>query len=534
MTFTFDQAHAYFAYRLTEGKVPFRGTFTARCPFHGDRTASLSVNLEKAVWNCHACDIGGGIYEFEKQMFPSRSTAEHWESIYKITGARPASTGKYIPKGPVIATYEYHAPDGTLLFEKQRHEPKNFTLRAPRGEGEWKYSLDGVRKVLYRLVDVMAALIVFVVEGEKDADNICALGLEWKGHKIVATCNFDGAGKWRDEYSAFFAGKLVVIFPDNDELGRAHARTVAKSAAMYAEHVKIVELLGLPEKGDVTDWLKTHTGEDLMKTVAEAPRYRPMEVKSDEAPFFVPASRILPQDGSPAIQYLIPGVIHCGAKGLIVAAPKAGKSVVGLDLGVALPAGLPWMGIQPSAAARVGICSREDGPGMTMYRIQQLAMGRGLDFKALPGLYVNTFQQRSTFSIESEADVDDICKWIKHESIELCIFDVLNKLHASDENDNSKMTAVMARFDVIRAATGCDVTIIHHDSKSSAPGAKRPRGASAIDSWWDWKISIDVDPEDDSLKRIFFGTKAGQPLSPLTVQFQSHPSMGMRITPVGV
>ncbi len=61
---------------------------------------------------------------------------------------------------------------------------------------------------------------------------------------------------------------------------------------------------------------------------------------------------------------------------------------------------------------------------------------------------------------------------IKHEGIELCIFDVLNKLHASDENDNSKMTAVMARFDVIRSATGCDVTVIHHDSKSSAPGEK--------------------------------------------------------------
>ncbi len=148
-----------------------------------------------------------------------------------------------------------------------------------------------------------------------------------------------------------------------------------------------------------------------MKAVEDAARYRNAEVNSMRF-LFRGRRRGYCRKTTPAIRYFIPGVIHRGAKGLIVAAPKAGKSVVGLDLGVALPAGLPWMGgIQPSAAARVGICSREDGPGMTMYRIQQLAMGRGLDFKALPGLYVNTCQQRSAFSIESEANVDDICRW---------------------------------------------------------------------------------------------------------------------------
>src|SRR5437868_9944822 len=109
MTFTFDQAQAYFAYRITESKVPHRGSFTARCPFHGDRNASMSINLDKGgVWNCHACNIGGGIYDFESRMFPTRSNEERWESIYKITGAEPSpSLGKDVPKRTVIATYSY-------------------------------------------------------------------------------------------------------------------------------------------------------------------------------------------------------------------------------------------------------------------------------------------------------------------------------------------------------------------------------------------------------------------------------------------
>ena len=35
---------------------------------------------------------------------------------------------------------------------------------------------------------------VFVVEGEKDADNLAALGL-------VSTTNVGGAGKWRESYN---------------------------------------------------------------------------------------------------------------------------------------------------------------------------------------------------------------------------------------------------------------------------------------------------------------------------------------------
>jgi hypothetical protein len=532
MTFTFDQAQAYFAYRLSDNKVPHRGSFTARCPFHGDRTASLSVNLDKGgVWNCHACNIGGGIYDFESQMFPTRSNEERWASIYKITGAAPSKPGNFLPKGPVVVTYDYVAPDGTLLFQKQRHEPKCFTQRTPNGSGGWRYSLDGVRKVLYRLPEVMAAQVIFVAEGEKDVEALRALELDVKGYKIAATCNFDGAGKWKDEYSPFFAGKRVVIFEDNDEPGRQHAQMVAKSAFAYAEAVKIVSLPGLSEKGDVSDFLKEHTAAELLKAVGDAPRYRSVELKPDDAPFFVPASRILPKD-APAVDWLMPGAIHRGAKGLIVAAPKAGKSMIALDLAVSLSSGLPWMGIEPQAKVKTGVVSREDGPGMTMHRLEQFARGRGLDFNQLPGLFVNTFQQRASFSIENEGNVEDLCKWIKHEGIELCIFDVLNKLHTADENDNTKMTAVMAYFDHIRMETGCDVVVIHHDAKNSAPGAKKPRGASSIDSWWDWKVSINVDAEDDSLKRVFFGTKAGQPLGALAVQFQSHPVMGMRIAPV--
>jgi hypothetical protein len=53
----------------------------------------------------------------------------------------------------------------------------------------------GVERLPYRLPELLAAepdQIIFVTEGEKDADNVHALGL-------TATTNSEGAGKFRPE-----------------------------------------------------------------------------------------------------------------------------------------------------------------------------------------------------------------------------------------------------------------------------------------------------------------------------------------------
>ena len=61
-----------------------------------------------------------------------------------------------------------------------------------------------MERVLYRLPDVAAAVrqgrVVFVVEGEKDADALARLGL-------AATTNVGGAGKWRAEYGGGCAAR---------------------------------------------------------------------------------------------------------------------------------------------------------------------------------------------------------------------------------------------------------------------------------------------------------------------------------------
>lgn len=151
----------------------------------------------------------------------------------------------------VVASYDYRDEGGSLLYQALRFDPKGFSQRRPDAAGGWAYRLNGARHVPYRLPELPSAdpsQPVFIVEGEKDADRLASLDL-------LATTNAGGAGKWSDEYGEYLRGRGVVILPDNDEPGREHAAKVVRSLRGVAAGVRVLELPGLPPKGDVSDWL---------------------------------------------------------------------------------------------------------------------------------------------------------------------------------------------------------------------------------------------------------------------------------------
>jgi putative DNA primase/helicase len=164
----------------------------------------------------------------------------------------------------------YRDARGKLLHEAVRFDPKDFAQRRPDGAGGYIWNLDGIERVPYRLPELLAAnpdALNFLPEGEKDVERLAALGL-------VATTNPEGAGKWRDEYTAVLKGRHVAILPDHDEEGRKHAEKVARALFGEATSVKVVALPGLPEKGDVSDWLDAgNTVEDLLRIVDETPEW---------------------------------------------------------------------------------------------------------------------------------------------------------------------------------------------------------------------------------------------------------------------
>lgn len=206
------------------------------CPAHEDRNPSLSVHEGdggKVLVHCHAgCtldDILAAVGLTRRGLFPDGDERKDRRND---------------------ATYDYCDEKGNLLFQVVRFDPKDFRQRRPDGNGGWIWNLDGVRRVPYRLGDVIrgveAGRPIYVVEGEKDADALAALGL-------VATTNPGGAGKWLPEFNVHLRGADVIVIADRDDVGRNHARGVARSLEGAAASVEVYEPPA-PHK-DVSDLL---------------------------------------------------------------------------------------------------------------------------------------------------------------------------------------------------------------------------------------------------------------------------------------
>ncbi|HPA50128.1 MAG TPA: DUF3631 domain-containing protein [Thermoanaerobaculia bacterium] len=229
-----------------------------QCPAHEDRSASLSVSQGRdgrALVKCHAgCDLEAILGALGL-------------TVADISPERDERRGSKRIK----AVYRYTDETGALLFEVVRFEPKDFRQRRPdpAGKDGYAWNLNGTRRVLYHLPEVAeavrAGLPLFLVEGEKDVDNLRAAGLR-------ATTHAGGAKSWRAaDYVETLRGARVVVVPDDDEPGREHGRAVAQSLRGVAAEVRVLNL-GRPGVKDASDWLAAGgTREELESLAADAP-----------------------------------------------------------------------------------------------------------------------------------------------------------------------------------------------------------------------------------------------------------------------
>jgi hypothetical protein len=223
--------------------------WSAHCPAHEDRNPSLSIREVngKILLCCHAdCSL---------------------EAICEAVGIKIRELFvNLVPSPQIEAVYAYTDEVGELLFEVVRYMPKGFRQRRPDGHGGVKWNLSNVRRVLYRLPEVLLAASVLVVEGEKDCETARELGM-------VATCNAGGAGKWREDYAECLGGKRLCIITDADEAGRKHAQEVARSLHHKAASLKVLEL---PGAKDLSEWVEGGGTKDaLLKLVRDAPEWAP-------------------------------------------------------------------------------------------------------------------------------------------------------------------------------------------------------------------------------------------------------------------
>lgn len=423
--------------RLEEFKTRLRGVRgkTALCPAHNDHINSLSFDQGddgKILLHCHAgCtteEIVSALGLKIKDLFPEPGWQQYQARYREIKDI-----------------YDYHDKNGRLLFQVCRTTDKRFFQRRPDGCGGFIKGLGDLKPVLYRLPELLSALdsgeVVYVVEGEKDADNLARLGL-------AATTNPMGAGKWRDYYSSYFpVGVNVVIFPDNDLPGRKHADQVAASLKARGCRARVVLLPGLPEKGDVSDWLADgHNKEELLEIVA-----RGTDNITQQNPVgnrcYTAAELMSMEFDEP--NFIIPGRLTVGAA-LLCGPPKLGKSWYCLGLGLSY-----------AEAFDVLYLALEDTPRRLKNRLGTVLNGRA----APENLYVYTSWPRL-----DEGGIQQLNDFLdKNPNCKLVMVDTLAKVrHTRGKNTGLYEDDYRAITELKTVADkhGVAIIAVHHVNKT--------------------------------------------------------------------
>jgi putative DNA primase/helicase len=216
----------------------------AQCPHHPDAKPSLGITdgSSRVLLICRAgCDTADILADLGLTL----------RDLFDADGEPGPRADSWAPwwrdgcKCPPVAYYPYTDEAGKLLYEHVRGTHKEFSFRRPDplSRSGWRWNLEGVRRVLYRLPEVVNApsnAAVFVTEGESDADALASAG-------EVATTTDSGAltgsgrKQWLPEWSEALQGREVLVAADRDAPGRVHARHVAASLDGIARFVWIVE-----------------------------------------------------------------------------------------------------------------------------------------------------------------------------------------------------------------------------------------------------------------------------------------------------
>lgn len=183
------------------------------------------------------------------------------------------------------------------------------------------------------------ANVVYLVEGEKDADTVHQLtGCTAASAENGATKG-DAGAKWNDQYTCQLKNKEVYVLYDNDDSGRAWSKIEVQKLTGTASKVYVLDLPeawpGCPVKGDITD-AREALGDEKTKDILAS---MTASVKDKEPePVLNPFDKFLTEikttkyrpvrTGFDEFDELLGGGILRQSLVVLLAAPSAGKSAL--------------------------------------------------------------------------------------------------------------------------------------------------------------------------------------------------------------
>lgn len=421
----------------------------------------------------------------------------------------------------VAGVYEFTDESGAALYRTRRHEhpakPKRFTVERPDGRGGWIDKLGDTRRVLYRLPELIAAdpaQPVYLVEGERKADKLAAMGL-------TATAIAFGGKSWRAGYAEPLAGRTVAILPDNDAPGLEFAERARGDIVAAGGKAFLVELPGLPPKGDIIDWAGTA---DELLALTEATINAPGETFPLLDLAALADTR--PEPRAFALDRFIPA----GELTLFTGPGGAGKSLFAQQLATSIAAGHQFLGVN-AMHGRTLYLTAEDDERELHWRQDHIARRLGVPL-ALMGLHLASLRGRlgnelCTFDVEGRLRPSPafavLCDTIRAAAATFVILDNVAHLFAGNENDRGQVTQFTNLLNRLARDTGATILLVAHPNKAGDSYSGSTAWLNAVRSQirLDWQRDSEGGIADPDARELKLG-KANYARAGETLAFRWH------------
>lgn len=230
------------------------------------------------------------------------------------------------------------------------------------------------------------------------------------------------------------------------------------------------------------------------------------------------------------INWILPGIIPEGGCGLIVAAPKVGKTRIAMEMALGLAAGDRPLGINSRKPQPVGFFSLEDGEYLFAERLAASMRGpraryhwdghivpQGKQLRWEPPQALSLLTHFSSVDLTTPEDQQRLLETIQKHELRLVVIDTLSMaIGKANVSDQKEMYAVLKPLKEIAQATGCAVMLIHHTRKRQFEKGETVQesilGATALHGWSDFILSLASPAEDSDLLRLGVQSKRGSAL----------------------
>jgi hypothetical protein len=487
--------------------------FRAMCLLHGgDNPSSLWINIETGGFCCFACGVkGGGIYAFEQEVLRRESTSGQapesgrvTESIRQVLGipfSERVYTGNWDRKQArdwypytnelekeLYRVYKFVDANGNKITPPDHACPcsSNPDAECERGcVGGRVWGLGKISRVLYRLISVIQALLVFIVEGEPNVNDLArALALYISKHggfrlgnqmldRVAVTTNIGGAGGWKPEYGygKSFVNKFVIKLGDNDEASRKHDRMVCEDVYPYAFQLFTL-VLPVAEGEDISDFIRQRgaTAIDDLIRLLETDRkpYKPSEASaaSDHGYQLISLKDLFAKPDVPR-DWTWNERLCAATMSMVVAKPKVGKGTKARNLALSVATGQPFLGME---------CKQ----GTVVYlALEECEEDVKDDFRALGATGDEPIHIHAAPAPQDA--VPELVALVRRVRPRLLVVDPIVRLtRIRDENAYAENYAALGPLVDIARECGTHIMVLHHSGKTSkADAIDSPLGSTA-------------------------------------------------------